>query len=70
MQDQRQHAVSDEQVDCGCGPTPAERRTFWPSPGRSSLVTRRGALTFGALGVATLGALGAVIAARGRKLRM
>lgn len=40
--------------DCGCAPTPAERRALWPS----SKVTRRGALTAGALSAIALTAYG------------
>ncbi|WP_375386759.1 peptidoglycan DD-metalloendopeptidase family protein [uncultured Microbacterium sp.] len=47
-------------MDCSCGPTPQERSTLWPAAGRNSIVTRRSALTFGALGIATLGAIGTV----------
>ena len=39
---------------CGCAPTPAERRAFWPS----AKVTRRGAITVGALSAITLTAFG------------
>jgi murein DD-endopeptidase MepM/ murein hydrolase activator NlpD len=41
----------DTADDCGCGPTERERRALWPS-----LVSRRGALALGALGVVALGA--------------
>ncbi|MGB3373567.1 MAG: M23 family metallopeptidase [Microbacterium sp.] len=43
--------ASDE---CGCAPSPAERRTFWPS----SKVTRRGAFAVGALSAMGLTAFG------------
>ena len=38
--------------ECGCAPSPAERRVLWPA------VSRRGALGLGALGVVALGAIG------------
>ncbi|HWU30423.1 MAG TPA: M23 family metallopeptidase [Microbacterium sp.] len=44
-------AASEE---CGCAPTPAERRAFWPS----AQVTRRGAITVGALSAIALTAFG------------
>jgi murein DD-endopeptidase MepM/ murein hydrolase activator NlpD len=60
VKDQHQHAAPDaSDVDCGCGPTPDERRAFWPA-GRKAIVTRRRALTFGALGIAALGTIGAL----------
>lgn len=40
--------------DCGCAPTPAERRALWPS----AQVTRRGAITVGALSAIALSAFG------------
>lgn len=40
--------------DCGCAPTPAERRALWPS----KTVTRRGAITVGALSAIALTAFG------------
>lgn len=39
---------------CGCAPTPAERRALWPS----AKLTRRGAITVGALGAVALTAFG------------
>ncbi|MGB3731683.1 M23 family metallopeptidase [Microbacterium sp.] len=39
---------------CGCAPTPAERRALWPS----AKLTRRGALTVGALSAVALTAFG------------
>ncbi|MER7448294.1 M23 family metallopeptidase [Microbacterium sp. NPDC097977] len=44
-------AASD---DCGCAPTPAESRAFW----KDGAVSRRGALTLGALSVVALSAFG------------
>lgn len=38
--------------ECGCAPSPRERRLLWPA------MSRRGALGLGAIGLATLGALG------------
>lgn len=43
-------AASD---DCGCAPTPAERRTFW-----SGDLTRRNAIALGALSAVAIGAFG------------
>lgn len=40
--------------DCGCAPTPAERRALWPS----SQVTRRGAIAVGALSAIAFTAFG------------
>ncbi|WP_246159992.1 M23 family metallopeptidase [Microbacterium rhizomatis] len=57
MEDQLQRSSSADGVDCGCGPTPDELKAF-ATPGRA--VSRRKALTFGALGVAALGVIGAV----------
>lgn len=49
---------TDQSADeCGCAPSESERRTLWPS------VSRRSALGFGALGLATIAALGAPIVA-------
>ncbi|MFE2770852.1 peptidoglycan DD-metalloendopeptidase family protein [Microbacterium resistens] len=53
------NVVSDPNVDdvaCGCAPTAAEKSAFWPS---SLRVSRRSALGIGALGIATIGAIGA-----------
>ncbi|SJN46062.1 Membrane proteins related to metalloendopeptidases [Microbacterium esteraromaticum] len=44
-------ATSD---DCGCAPTAAERRALWPT----SPITRRGAITVGALSAIALSAFG------------
>ena len=44
---------TDDALDeCGCAPSPRERRVLWPA------VSRRGALGFGAIALATLGAIG------------
>ncbi|KRB37178.1 peptidase M23 [Microbacterium sp. Root180] len=44
---------TDDALDeCGCAPSPRERRQLWPQ------MSRRGALGLGAIGIATLGALG------------
>ena len=50
--------LTDEH-DCGCAPTERERQSLWPAASGFT-VTRRKALTFGALGAAALGAIGAV----------
>jgi len=41
----------DDADDCGCAPTPRERKLLWPS------VDRRTALTYGAIGAVAFGAL-------------
>lgn len=44
---------TDDALDeCGCAPSPRERRLLWPS------MSRRGALGLGAVGLATIGAIG------------
>ncbi|MFE7845350.1 peptidoglycan DD-metalloendopeptidase family protein [Microbacterium sp. NPDC057407] len=44
---------TDDALDeCGCAPSPRESRLLWPS------MSRRGALGLGAIGLATLGAIG------------
>ncbi|WP_431074386.1 peptidoglycan DD-metalloendopeptidase family protein [Microbacterium phyllosphaerae] len=47
-------AASAASDDCGCAPTPAESRAFW----KNGSVTRRSALTMGALSVVALSAFG------------
>ncbi|MDR6866553.1 murein DD-endopeptidase MepM/ murein hydrolase activator NlpD [Microbacterium resistens] len=42
--------------NCGCGPTPAEKQSLWPS---SMRVSRRKAIGMGVLGLAAAGAIGA-----------
>lgn len=44
--------TDEAQDECGCAPSPRERRLLWPE------MSRRGALGLGAVGLATLGALG------------
>src|SRR4051794_37435206 len=46
--------VESEQAldECGCAPSARERRLLWPT------MSRRGALGFGILGLATIGAIG------------
>ncbi|MHC3000180.1 peptidoglycan DD-metalloendopeptidase family protein [Microbacterium sp. HJ5] len=43
--------------ECGCAPSPSERRQLWP------LMSRRGALGFGAVALATIGAIGGPLVA-------
>jgi murein DD-endopeptidase MepM/ murein hydrolase activator NlpD len=43
-----EHALDE----CGCAPSPRERRQLWPT------MSRRGALGLGAIGLATIGAVG------------
>ncbi len=43
----------DETDDCGCAPSPAEKRRLWPT------FDRRGALKFGVMGAVAVGAFGA-----------
>ncbi|MFV0433462.1 MAG: M23 family peptidase, partial [Leucobacter sp.] len=50
----RSERVEASTEDCGCAPTPAEQRAFWPS-----VVNRRTALGVGALGIAGAALLGA-----------
>ncbi|WP_311259089.1 peptidoglycan DD-metalloendopeptidase family protein [Microbacterium sp. WCS2018Hpa-9] len=52
--DSTTNAAAAASDDCGCAPTPAESRAFW----KDRSVTRRGALTLGALSVAALSAFG------------
>ena len=47
-------AASVASDDCGCAPTPDERRSLWPTP----KVSRRNALTIGALSAVAFSALG------------
>ncbi|MFD5224419.1 peptidoglycan DD-metalloendopeptidase family protein [Microbacterium sp. NPDC058342] len=54
MNDDFQAYAAAASEDCGCAPTPAERRALWPS----SQVTRRGAITVGALSAIALTAFG------------
>nr|BFF09356.1 hypothetical protein GCM10025699_06590 [Microbacterium flavescens] len=44
--------TEDALDECGCAPSPRERRVLWPA------VSRRGALGVGAIALATLGAIG------------
>lgn len=46
--------VSEQDVDCGCGPTEAEKRGFW----EKGSVSRRSAIGLGALTVAALSTFG------------
>ena len=52
--DSTTNAAAAASDDCGCAPTPAESRAFW----KDRSVTRRGALTLGALSVVALSAFG------------
>ncbi|MBA8817684.1 murein DD-endopeptidase MepM/ murein hydrolase activator NlpD [Microbacterium halimionae] len=47
--------MQTEDDDCGCAPTESESRAFWPKS-----VSRRRALSLGALGVVALGAAGSL----------
>ncbi|UJP09138.1 peptidoglycan DD-metalloendopeptidase family protein [Microbacterium sp. KUDC0406] len=53
MNDEK-YPVEAGEPDCGCGPTPGERSRLWTPDG----VTRRSAMTIGALSVAALGVFG------------
>ncbi len=53
-EDQTQDAARTASEECDCAPSAVERRSLWSS----SVVTRRGALTFGALSVVALSAFG------------